>query len=376
MTNDAARGLPARACPRCGVAGTGYAGCVRCDVPVNLVPPLADLRGQSLERFAGGPWGWPSAMPVTGTSLGEGNTPVVAVETPDGPLWIKDESRNPTGTHKDRAMAVGIAAAVAAGADTVVAASTGNAGASVAAYAARSGLRCVVYTYDTIPPVVAAQVMAYGAELVKCPDGKTRNGLMTQGVNDRGWYPLTNYVTPGAGDNAYANEGYKSIAYELARDLGSDVDAVVIPTSEADVLVGIERGYRELAEAGLVDRVPRLVAAETATGAPFTAALQQTDRAEQERVEVEWRPSPAFSIGTTTPTWQGLNSLWRTNGEALAIEIDEYMAEHQRFPASTGLFFEPSSVVAVSAARRILRRDGHQRLVVLGTGTGLKTVRP
>jgi threonine synthase len=374
MTNNAASGLPDLTCPRCETPGTGYAGCRRCDVPVNLVPPLADLGGRSLETYAGGPWGWPSAMPVTGKSLGEGNTPIVAVDTPDGPLWIKDESRNPSGTHKDRAMAVGVAAAVAAGASTVVAASTGNAGASVAAYAARAGLRCTIYTYDTIPPVVAEQIVAYGADLVKCPDGKTRNDKMEHAVTELGWYPLTNYVRPGAGDNPYGNEGYKSIAYELARDLGSEVDAIVIPTSEADVLAGIERGYREMTAAGLVSRVPRLVAAETATGAPFAAALRLPDRAAQERVVVPWEPSPAFSIGTTTPTWQGLNALWSTNGEAFAIEIDEYMAEHRDFAASTGLFFEPSSIVAISAARRMLRRDSGGRLVVLGTGTGLKTV--
>jgi threonine synthase len=327
-----------------------------------------------LAAFGGGPWGWPAAMPVPDqdTSLGEGNTPCVALEP--GSLWLKDESRNPTGTHKDRAMTVGLAAAAALGVSTVVAASTGNAGAAAAAYAARAGLACVVFTQASIPPVVAAQIRAYGAKLVLCRDGKVRNRWMAEAVVEHGWYPLTNYVLPCAGDNPYANEGYKSIAYEVARDLGSDVDVIVVPTSGADVLAGIEHGYRELVTAGLVDRVPRLVAAETSTGASFTAALHSADRSAQERTVVPMDPSPAFSIGSTMPTWQGLNALWRTGGEAIEVDVEDYLKEHRRLPARTGVFLEPSSAVAVVAGRRLLLRDPTLRVVALGTGSGMKTL--
>ncbi len=367
--------LPPLSCPRCRRAGDGYAGCPRCraeGVPVNLVPPPADLGGVDLRGYPGGPWGIPQAMPVPERgSMAEGDTPCIElVNEDDRILWIKDETRNPTGTHKDRAMSVGVAAAVEAGASTVVAASTGNAGASAAAYAARAGLRCVVLTMATIPRVVAAQITALGATLAAYPDRTTRNRMMTEAVRELGWYPLTNYELPCSGDNPYANEGYKSIAYELARDLGSDVDAVVVPTSGADVLAGIERGYRELLAAGLVDRVPRMVAAETATGAPFTAALSHADRAAQERVTVEDTGSPAFSIGSTNPTWQGLNALWRTNGEAIAVDVDDYMTERTTLPATTGFHLESSSAVSVVAARRVL--GNARRVVALATGSGLK----
>jgi threonine synthase len=158
-------------------------------------------------------------MPVAeAVGLAEGNTPCVAVDTAGGRLLVKDETRNPTGTHKDRAMTVGVAAAVAAGMSTVVAASTGNAGAAAAAYATRAGLRCVVFTQESIPPVVAAQITALGGELVTCRDGAVRDRLMAEAVAERGWYPLTNYVHPVVGGNAFGNEGYKSVAYELARD--------------------------------------------------------------------------------------------------------------------------------------------------------------
>lgn len=368
-------GLPELTCPRCDTAASGYAGCGRCradGVAVNLVPPPADLRGVDLSGYRGGPWGIPGAMPVPAHgSMSEGDTPCLSiVDEDDRVLWLKDETRNPTGTHKDRSMTVGVAAAVESGATTVIAASTGNAGAAAAAYAARAGLRCVVLTIASIPRVVAAQITALGATLLAYPDRDTRNRMMTEAVQERGWYPLTNYELPCAGDNPYANEGYKSIAYELARDLGSDVDAVVVPTSGADALGGIERGYRELLAAGLVTRVPRLVAAETATGAPFTAALREPDRAAQELVTVDDTGSPAFSIGSTNPSWQGLNALWRTGGTAIAVDVADYMAEYRDLPATTGIFLEPSSVVAVVAARRVLADA--RRVVALGTGGGLK----
>jgi threonine synthase len=249
---------------------------------VNLVPPLADLRGRDLASFPGGPWGWPTAA-GTPSPMGEGNTPLIRLE--DG-LWVKDESRNPTGSHKDRAMTVGVAAAREHGARTVVAASSGNAGASAAAYAARAGLRCVVLTTVHIPAVLAGQTRAFGAPVIPFPDTAVRDRMMESAVTGLGWYPLTNYVQPAAGGNPYGNEGYKSIAYELARDLGSDVDTVVVPTSRADLLAGIERGYRELAGAGLVTAVPRMIAAETSTAAAFSAALEHGDRAAQERTTV------------------------------------------------------------------------------------------
>ena len=359
-------------CPRCGLEVTGYAGCPRCradGVPVNLVPRLANLAGLDLAGFPGGPWGWPGTVPAEGSglSMGEGNTPLLPVG--DG-LWIKDESRNPTGSHKDRAMTVGIAAAVAHGADTVIAASSGNAGASAAAYAARAGLRCVVLTTNAIPGVLAEQTRTLGAPVIAFPDNVARERMMAAAVAELGWYPLTNFVQPASGGNPYGNEGYKSIAYELARDLESNVDTIVVPTSRADLLAGIERGYRELAAAGLIDSVPRLIAAETATAAAFSAALRHTDRSAQERTTVHGGPSPAFSIGSTQPSWQGLLALWNTGGRAIAVDVDDYLAEHRRLPITTGLFLEASSAVAVTVARQV-RAEGARGVVALGTGSGL-----
>jgi ornithine cyclodeaminase len=365
-------------CPRCGRAGSGFGGCATCradGLAVNLAPPLADLSGRDLASFRGGPWGWPDTLRVPAerrVSLGEGNTPTFPVPGAWPGLWVKYEGANPTGSHKDRAMAAGVAKAVESGADTVIAASSGNAGASAAAYAAAAGLRCVVLTTTRIPSPMRAQILAYGATLAVYSTVDDRSRVMAEAVATQGWYPLTSYTTPSTGGNAYANEGYKSIAYELARDLGENLGAVVVPTSRADLLSGVARGFRELRDGGLLRRTVRLVAAETATGAPLAAAMRLADRTEQERVRVADSPSPAISLGEDHPTWQGLHALWGSSGDAIAIEVDDYLAERAAL-ARRGLFLETSSAVGVAAAR-LVASDVDGLTVAIGTATGLKQI--
>ncbi|MEW1748519.1 pyridoxal-phosphate dependent enzyme [Streptomyces angustmyceticus] len=373
-------------CLRCARAAEGFAGCRTCaaeGIGVNTMPPLADLAGVDLAAYPGGPWGLPQALPVSGppVTLGEGNTPCIRLRTgPDrsqdgrseGELWLKYEGGNPTGSHKDRAMAVGVAAAVAAGAGTVVAASSGNAGAAAAAYAARAGLRCVVFTNEKVPAGLRAQIDALGAERRVHPGSTAaRNAAMARAVEEHHWYPLTSYSSPSPGGNPYANEGYKSVAYELARDFaGRRLDAVVVPTSRADLLGGIGRGFRELAAAGLIAHEPRLVAAEPSAAAPFTAALRCADRADQERTRVAARPTVAFSLGEERPCWQGLDALWRTAGTAVALDDEAITAEARRL-AAEGLTLEPSSAVGSAVAREQARTPG-ALVVAIGTATGLK----
>ncbi|UYB38481.1 pyridoxal-phosphate dependent enzyme [Streptomyces sp. Je 1-4] len=176
---------------------------------------------------------------------------------------------------------------------------------------------------------------------------------------------------PAGGPAPHANEGYKSVAYELARDFpGRQLDTVVVPTSRADLLAGIGRGFRELAAAGLIGREPRLVAAETAATAPFTAALRHPDRADQERTRVAGGPTVAFSLGEERPCWQGLDALWRSGGTAVAVGDEAIMAEHRRL-AAEGLLLEPSSAVASAVARAQARTSGGL-VIAIGTATGLK----
>lgn len=360
-------------CPRCGDASGDFAGCPKCqqsEVQVNMTPPLADLTGRSLAAYAGGPFGWadtlacPDAIPV---SLGEGNTPTISSAVDTGQLLIKLEGRSPTGSHKDRGMAAGISAALALGQEVVVLASSGNAGVAAAAYAARAGMPCVVASTVGLVSALRDQILSFGAYLALYPTARERTLATGRAVAELGWFPLANHVVPTVGSNPLVVEGYKSVAYEIARDT-PDADFVVIPTCRADLLAGVHRGYRELRDSGLITRAPKLVAAETSTGAAFVAALRKPSVEEQERTTVVRGDSPAFSIGSDVAVWQGLAALWWSDGLALSSEPAEFMHERTAL-AEEGILLEASSAVATAVGRRLARDTGGV-CVVLGTANG------
>ena len=366
-------------CPRCGGPGSGYEGCSICPeegVFVNLAPPLADLTDNDLANFRGGLYEWrhtlPIASDVSPVTLGEGNTPSVSLHTDrgSGRLAIKNEAANPTWSHKDRGMSAALTKARELGATTVVVASSGNAGAAAAAYSARAGMECIVLTTVGIPPVMEKLLTGVGATFIGYRSTADRNRMLKAAVKELGWYPAA-FTDDRVGGNPYGNEGFKSIAYELARDHGDDLETVVVPTSKGDVLSGIGRGFQELHASGLIKKMPALVAAEASTGAAFTKALSDPDPNSQERTQVVRHESPAWSIGNTYAYWQGLNALRTSGGHAAAIDQDRYLAEREQVGHENGLYVEISSAVAIAAARDIAA-SASGLTVAISTSTGIK----
>lgn len=346
--------------------------------PVNLVPryPEGTFTADAfLNAFAvrRGVWDFHALLPVdrdiAPVSIGEGNTPLVPlpyVAEGRGPLFLKDETRNPTWSHKDRAMTVAVAAGRAFGFRTVVGASTGNAGAALAAYAARAGMRCVMFTGTDVPPTMQTLMQAYGAMLHLVAGPSSRRGLAKICLERYGWWPGTNVTDPPVGSNTYGIEGYATIAYELVRDLGDAPAAVVVPTSYGDVLAGMWRGFQRMHTAGLCSRLPRLIAAEPANAAPYAPAL-----AAAAPVTIQAMPTAAFSIGGNTGSLQALGVLRESGGIALALDEDEIIPAQTRIARETGLYLEAASVIGVEVARRVAAEtDGP--VVAIGTSTGLK----
>src|SRR5215469_7491295 len=191
----------------------------------------------------------PDAVPVT---LGEGATPLVHLERLGRRLglprlYAKDESQNPTWSYKDRLCAVAVTHAVETGARVITISSTGNHGASTAAYAARAGVPCVIFALASVPETMKTLMQAYGAAVVACPTSESRWELMRQGVERFNWYPTSGCVLPPIGSPPYGIEGYKTIAYEIAEGLGwAAPDAVVVPSAYSDGLYGIWKGWKEL----------------------------------------------------------------------------------------------------------------------------------
>jgi threonine synthase len=343
--------------------------------PVNLLPVYPDgtfTRAAFAAAFSRrrGLWDFQQLLPIAGDaapiSIGEGNTPLIALPAAHGALWLKDESRNPTWSHKDRAMTVAVSVARTMDFRTVIGASTGNAGASLAAYAARAGMHCVMFTGTDVPKTMQTFMGAYGALLCLLEGGAARRALAALGIERYGWYPGTNVTDPPVGSNAYGVEGFTTIAYEIVRDLGEAPTAVVVPVSYGDNLTGIWRGFVRMRDAGLTDHIPWMIAAEPANSAPYTHALTH-DGPHQ----VPAQPTAAFSIGGGTASRQAWQTLRLSGGAARTVAEQDIRAGQTRLARETGLYLEAASVVGVEVARAIIAESGGT-VVVIGTSSGLK----
>ncbi len=342
---------------------------------INLVPVYPDgtfTQAAFEAAFATrrGLWDFRALLPVHATtepvSIGEGNTPLITIPTDNGSLLLKDESRNPTWSHKDRAMTVAVSVAKERGHRTVVGASTGNAGASLAAYAARAGMHCVMFTGTDVPSTMQTFMGAYGALLCRLEGGASRRALAALGIERYGWFPGTNVTDPPVGSNPYGVEGYTTIAYEIVRDLGSAPAAVVVPISYGDNFTGIWRGFQRMQAAGIIAHLPRMIAAEPANSAPYAHALAHGAPA-----QIPATPTAAFSIGGGTASRQAWQTLRESNGDAASVPEADILPAQKRLASETGLYLEAASVVGVAVARRIAAHTAGT-VVVIGTSSGLK----
>ena len=358
---------------RTGVLEVAYAAIAELDSSV-LVP---DARP--------GIWRWHGLLPVLNDahppiSLGEGDTPLLHAEgsiAPDGGpgVWLKYEGKNPTHSFKDRFQAVAISAAAALGMTRVVCASTGNHGVAAAAYAARAGLQCVVLTHEEVPMAHVEAIRQFGATPVAVPPSQ-RSQLLSRLVDD-GWYPATTYW-PFPVSNPYGVEGYKTIADEIADQLGADQVAsahVFVPVGGGDSLYGIYKGFRELQQLGAVHRPPRLYACQPEGAAPLAAA-EARNAAEVPRVEVQ--RSPALSIREAETGGHALRALRDSGGRAVAVADVEIMDAGARL-GRLGLSVDPASAASLAGARAMLKSGGFDEggpLVCILTASGARWPQP
>lgn len=294
-------------------------------------------------------------------ALGEGGTP--SVELPAlaqtmklGRLTAKLEWCNPTGSHKDRMSARLIARALSCKAPLVVAASSGNGGLSIAAYAARAGLPAEIAVTATLVPSYRRAMAAHGARLVEAIDSLARWEHLARRVTE-GAFAATNYRLPAIGTDPFGIEGYKTLAAELA---GSEQpDFIIVPSSRGDLLSGLRLGFDE------IDGVmPRLIAVE-----PFPR-LARVMAGEDYRSRFDGRTAQ-ISIAGETVTYQALAALRATGGRAVPVD-DDAARRALAALAACGLHAELSAAAALAAVEE-MARDGclagrHVTLVLTGSG--------
>lgn len=312
----------------------------------------------------------PTCAPEHRVTLGEGGAPLLAAPRLGAALglsdlWVKTESLQPTGSFKDLGVAVAVSLAKAHGKPGAVLSSSGNAGASAAAYCARAGLPLVVVVPATAPPAKLRQIVIAGACLVTVA-GPTADccRLAAELSAAEGWVNLTTTF-----HNPYGVEGYATIADEVAH-LAPDV--LLLPISSGPLLAGLMKGFARLHAAGHVARMPRPVAVQPAACAPIVRAFATggaiTPWAFQQTV-----------AGALNDTLEGyerdgdytLSFIRRYEGVAVAVD-DEAIVAAQRLAARTeGLVLEPSAAAPLAAVEA-LRLTGTERVLAVVTGHGLK----
>jgi threonine synthase len=311
-------------------------------------------------------------MPYTsGFALGEGQTPLedmpeLAQQFDVARLALKDESRNPTGSHKDRMTAVGVAQALDFDAHTLVLASSGNAAVSAAHYAWAAGLGCEVATYEGMPATYARQLDALGARRYVFADNAGRWAFVRERSQHPGYFALTNYRLPALGSAPLAIEGYKPIALECVAD-GGLPDHIVIPTARGDLAWGIYAGFRDLMAAGRIGRLPRLWLVE-----PFPRLARVLAGG---AINGSYPGHTAqFSTAGATVTYLQWQAATATGGGAVVVGDDEARAA-RRLLSSLGVSAELCAAGGLAALRQLresnaIAADAHVVLMLTANAAG------
>lgn len=363
-----------------------FDGCPKCrniGLSSNLVPiyKMDEIRKsisqKELSLRKPGVWSFKELLPVEEkyiVSLGEGGTPLIKCDTLGQDwginLYVKDESRNPTYSFKDRLATVSISKARELGVSITTIASTGNHGAAVAAYSAKAGMECIIFTSENVPKTMKTLMQIYGAKVFATSNPADRWRLMREGVEKYGWYPVGNYVSPPVGSNFFGIEGYKTIAYEICLDLNWNVpDIVVQPTCYGDGLSGIWRGFKDFYELGFIDKLPRMVSAER-----FGSLKNALDNRLEQLQEMKKEPTIAFSIGSAISASQSLITLRESKGYSKTVNDNE-LIEMQKTLGRVGIYAEASSLASLVAIKKMCSEGtikSNATVVAVITSTGLK----
>jgi len=323
-------------------------------------PPAPDRRG--LERFRDS---LPIAPAAPLISLGEGGTPLLPVQVASRVLHFKCEHLNPTGSYKDRGTAVLISALSSAGVTEAVEDSSGNAGASFAAYAARAGVRARVFVPSSASGPKRSQIEAYGAELVLVEGPRSAASEAVRRAADGGGaaYASHAYLPHGMA-------GVATMAYEIVEQLGRAPGTVIAPVGHGGLLVGLHRGFDALLRAGVVSARPRMVGVQAQACAPVWAAFKSGGPGLSLVQEGETR---AEGIRVRFPVRGDavLDAVEATGGTVIAVTEEELLLAWDLL-GRAGLNVEPTSAVVWTAATLLLE-DLPDPVVAILTGSGFKT---
>jgi threonine synthase len=322
-------------------------------------------------------WRFDALLPLTAreahaVTLGEGGTPLVEAGWINAfasleAVFLKNETANPTWCSKDRGNAVSVSVGRKFQARGMVAVTTGNHGASAAAYCGHAGVPCIVLMAIESDVIHRAMVAAYGGVGIVSAH---REAMLHYLVQECGWFPVTSMGDTDA-PNPFGAEAYKTIAYEVFEDLGGMPDAILMPAASGDLLYGVYKGFRELQELGFARTSPRIIGCQADGAAPLARALQD----HLNDVPVLSQPKTvAISIGDATGGKAALEAVRASGGDIVTV-TDEEILLAQHHLASHGVLVETasaSSVAGAAAGHRAGVIRSRDKIVCVVTGSGAK----
>ncbi|MFA9405911.1 MAG: pyridoxal-phosphate dependent enzyme [Anaerolineales bacterium] len=297
-------------------------------------------------------------------SLGEGRTPLLAVNHDRHQVYLKCEQYNPTGSFKDRGTAILMSSLRAAGVEAVVEDSSGNAGASLAAYAARCGLKVKIFVPSYASGPKRSQIAAYGAEIVEVSGPRTAASDAVMEEAARGMVYASHAYLP------HGLAGIATMAFEIVEQLEKQPGTVVVPVGQGTLLLGLHMGFEAMKKAGAIARVPRLLGVQAAACAPISTAYVSGMDALEEVQEGETR-AEGIRILQPLHTTEVIRAVCDSHGEMVAVDEDE-IAFGRDALGKLGFYVEPTSAVIWPGIARAFKTC-EEPIVAVITGSGYKS---
>ena len=327
-------------------------------------------------------WRYAGLLPVLNqlkiVTLGEGGTPLVpSFLFPNHRVFSKNETANPTGSHKDRSLSIAITKAVEFGFDTSILYSDGSAALSSAAYAARAGLRNIVVAPGGTPDSRLLPLMVYNSTVLEYQGpGAEAVDWVHEASQTLGIYETTTYRRA----NPYSSEGPKTISYEIVEELGNAPDWMVVPVGGGGTLAGIWRGFLDLKTREITDKLPRMIGVLPAGYRLLELGLQKGAESDDDlRALADFHPpqSAQAKLAMSFPPdgVQAIAAVRDSGGRFVYASDAEALAAQRRMGASEGIYAEVSAAVSVVAIDKLIQSQSireHESVVSLICGSGFR----
>jgi threonine synthase len=362
-------------CTGCGIEGI-------LDVRFDYDAVRKELTHETLQKDTDySMWRYLPAIPLEGKRgiqpLQVGWTPLYETdkfqkETGLKSIYIKDDSKNPTASLKDRASAVGVAKAVELGRSAMCAASTGNAASSLSGFAASAGIETFIFVPKAAPEAKVTQLLIYGSQ-VFLVDGTYDEAveLCFEAAAEYGWYNRSCAINP------YLVEGKKTVAYEMCEQMNWDVpDIAVVAVGDGCSIAGVWKGFSECRKLGLTDKLPKVVGVQAGKADPVTRAFNnKTYEFEYKRPETI---ADSISVGIPRNGIKALNAVNESGGYMIDVSDEEILRAMKLLAQRAGIFGEPSGAAGFAGILKMHEMDllsGNERVACIVTGSGLKDIK-